>query len=353
MYVLLKAMGIGAGDEVILQGYTCCVVPKALLLTGVKPVYVDVNPSDYSISYESLAKKVSEKTRAIIVQHSFGIPCTCTDDVRELCDEKGILMIEDCAHSLGISYHGKLTGTIGDASFFSTDHSKIMSTSIGGFLVVNKESIANKVSKEYEKVPDLKREEARAVSTQLLGEKIRYGKFMYWLLNSNKYIHYADYYFSRFIHKIRKQFYMNDYSNVQQPEYTFPARLSNAQAYVGVSQLKRLRKNLEERRQTASIFSEHLNSKFIAPHSEAYLVYPVRVESIEIVQTKLKNTATVESMFHVPLGGAKENELSKYGYDVSECPTAIGLCKHVINLPCINISKSDVLRICKVINEFG
>ena len=95
LFFALQALGIKEGDEVLVQAYTCIVVTNAIRFTGATPVFVDVN-DNYNINSKECKKKITPKTKAIIVQHTFGLPA----DIEALVDiakEQDIKIIEDCA----------------------------------------------------------------------------------------------------------------------------------------------------------------------------------------------------------------------------------------------------------------
>ncbi len=130
LYAVLKALKIGEGDEVIIQAYTCIVVPHAVIWSGAKPVYADIDGS-LNIDVTSAERLLTPRTKALIVQHTFGVPADM-DSIMSFCKKHGLLLIEDCAHALGASYDGKPVGTLGDAAIFSFGRDKIISSVSGG-----------------------------------------------------------------------------------------------------------------------------------------------------------------------------------------------------------------------------
>ena len=130
-YAILKALGIGEGDEVIIPAFTCVVVPNAIIYAGARPIYADIETERFSLDPAKLVGVITPRTKAIMAQHTFGIPCFL-EEIQKVAEGKGIPVIEDCAHSLGGSLNGKPLGSIGAASFFSMDHTKIVSTISGG-----------------------------------------------------------------------------------------------------------------------------------------------------------------------------------------------------------------------------
>ncbi|OGM28794.1 hypothetical protein A2962_04920 [Candidatus Woesebacteria bacterium RIFCSPLOWO2_01_FULL_39_61] len=146
LYLILKALGISEGDEVLLQGFTCVAVPNSVIWTGAKPVYVDVD-KNFNIDIGKIKEKITEKTKAIIVQHSFGIPVDI-QKVRRVVRNKRIVIIEDCALSLGAENKGKKVGTLGDISFFSFGRDKVISSVFGGMILSKNKKIYEKLKQE-------------------------------------------------------------------------------------------------------------------------------------------------------------------------------------------------------------
>lgn len=134
LYAVLKALGVGAGDEVILQAYTCIVVPHAVLWSGAKPIYADIDDS-LNIDPQTIESFITPKTKAVIVQHTFGVPADL-DRVMAICRKHNLLLIEDAAHALGARYRQRPVGTFGDAAIFSFGRDKIVSAVSGGMAVV-------------------------------------------------------------------------------------------------------------------------------------------------------------------------------------------------------------------------
>lgn len=154
----LIAFNIGKGDEVIVTPRTFMASVSCVALRGAIPVFVDVDPVSQNITLESIAMAVNSKTKAIIAVNLAGWPCEL-DKIKLFCEQKGIVLIEDCAQSHGAEYKGKKSGSFGDCSIFSFCQDKIMTTGgEGGMLVTNNREIWEKAwsykdhGKNYTKV---------------------------------------------------------------------------------------------------------------------------------------------------------------------------------------------------------
>src|ERR1019366_6722378 len=123
MYALLRALDIGSGDEVIVQAYTCLAVPLPVLALRARPVYADVDPQTYSADPQHVSSLISSRTRAIVIQHTFGIPAHL-DELMTIARRHGIAVLEDCCHVCGSFYAGRALGSFGVGAFNSYQWSK-------------------------------------------------------------------------------------------------------------------------------------------------------------------------------------------------------------------------------------
>jgi dTDP-3-amino-3,4,6-trideoxy-alpha-D-glucose transaminase len=114
----LRAVGIGPGDEVVTQANTCVPTVTAIVRAGGTPVLCDVDPGSAVMDLDSLADAMGERTRAVVPVHLYG-QCADTEAIVELCEPRGIAVVEDCAQAHGASLRGRPAGTIGAAGAFS------------------------------------------------------------------------------------------------------------------------------------------------------------------------------------------------------------------------------------------
>ena len=123
LYAILNSLGIGQGDEVILPGYTCVMDVNPIKYLGAKPIYVDIEPQTYNMNPSLMEANITDKTRVIIAQHTYGYPCDM-DKIFEIAARHNLPVIEDCCLSLGSKYKGQLVGTLGKAAYFSFQWNK-------------------------------------------------------------------------------------------------------------------------------------------------------------------------------------------------------------------------------------
>ncbi|NAX17927.1 MULTISPECIES: DegT/DnrJ/EryC1/StrS family aminotransferase [unclassified Vibrio] len=135
--VALKALGVGAGHEVITTSRTFLASASAIVTAGANPVFADVDLNSQNITAETIADVVTEKTKAVIVVHLAGMPAEM-DAIMALAAERGFYVIEDCAQAHGAKYKGRSVGTIGHIGAWSFCQDKIMTTGgEGGMVTTN------------------------------------------------------------------------------------------------------------------------------------------------------------------------------------------------------------------------
>lgn len=143
MHVVLMAMGIGPGDEVITPSQTWVSTINIITLLGAEPVMVDIDRDTLMVSAESVKKAITPRTKAIIPVHYAGAPCDL-DALRAVADEAGIPLIEDAAHAIGTRYKDEWIGEKG-TSIFSFHAIKNVTCAEGGLVVTDDDELANRV----------------------------------------------------------------------------------------------------------------------------------------------------------------------------------------------------------------
>lgn len=136
LHLSMLAARLRPGDEVITTPLTFCATVNAIVHAGLKPVLADVDPVTMNIDPEQVARKITERTRAILPVHFAGRPCQM-DVLMEIARRKNLKLIEDCAHAIETEYHGRTAGTFGDFGCFSFYTTKNIVTGEGGMVVTN------------------------------------------------------------------------------------------------------------------------------------------------------------------------------------------------------------------------
>lgn len=221
LHIALLALGIHAGDEVIVPSFTWVTSASCVEYVGADVRFVDVEKETMNIDAAKIEEAITPKTKAIIAVHLFGCPAKM-DEIMEIAGKYHLYVVEDCACAIGTIYKGVKVGTIGDIGCFSFHPRKAITTGEGGMCATNDETL-------YYKMMQYKNHGA-----SFIRKRLDYGK----------------------------PYDMGVYDDVG-----YNLRLSDIQAAVGIAQFKKLHKLLKDRKRCAAYYIEKLigNSDIILP----------------------------------------------------------------------------------------
>lgn len=344
LFAILSAFGIGAGDEVIVQAFTCVAVPNGVLWVGAKPVYADIDDT-YNLSVSDIEKKITKKTKAIIVQHTFGVPADITAIV-SIARAHRILIIEDCAHALGATHQGKQVGTFGDAAFFSFGRDKIVSSVWGGAAIISskhKKQIA-KLKEDHDNLPMpgmiwVMQQIFHPIMFSIILPfyNMEVGKILLVLLQKLKLLTFPVY----------------PEEKIGKRPGIFPAQYPNALAVLLVGQLSKLDRYTQMRQNIALVYAkqfETVEGVHISAYVKeaAYLRYPMLVNDPNSLRARVKSQGILLGNWYHNIIDPNGVDFGRVGYKQGSCPKAEYAAKHSINLP-TKITKQDAHRICTLI----
>src|SRR5579862_7760733 len=144
VHAAVAAVDPEPGDEIITTPITDMGAITPILYQTAIPVFADVDPLTYNLTAESIAKKITRRTRAVVVTHLFGNACDM-DPIVELCRSRKLILIEDCAQAFGCTYQGKPVGTFGEIGCFSLQQTKHMTAGEGGMVVARDEALSRRM----------------------------------------------------------------------------------------------------------------------------------------------------------------------------------------------------------------
>jgi len=341
-YSILRALNIGAGDEVILPGFTCSVMVNAVLRVGAKPVFADIDRDTFGSDASTIEKLIAPKTKVIVAQHSFGIPCNI-EPIIALAKKKGLFVVEDCAITLDSSIKGVKVGNFGDAAIFSTDHSKPLNTIVGGlFYTTNKEFFA-KVKKLTKDIPSLDKQHQLAIYEQMLFER----KY------STPSSHFKLFLLSTLRARIKKtQTYLRDdfrMPALSEHSYPYPSRLPGFLAQLGLYELNKWKDEKVMRKRILASYLAAMNevrmSKYIP---KAYLNYEIDITPLrfafycpdaeKVKKTMSKHFEISWIWFQQPIICCLDG-VESFGYKNGSCLLSEDIGEHILNFPCnVNVA---------------
>lgn len=348
MMAILHSLNFEKGDEVLVQAFTCNAVPNPILWEGLKPVYVDCNIGDFNMSVEDLRQKITKKSRAVVVQHTFGLPADL-DAIDKVCQENNLILIEDCAHALGATYKGRLVGTFGAAAFFSFSRDKVISSVYGGMAVAKDKELAERIKTYWEKIDN--------PPFFWTFQQLLHPVLMNWIVLPTysilgKYllvVFQKMHILSRAIHKKEKQ--------GEKPSY-FPKRLPPPLALLALRQFLKLEQFNAHRKDIAEFYIKELNNtpfqlpERIAQRSSMHLRFPVRHKNAhEIIKKSWKQNILLGDWYTCPIA-PEDTNTELLGYEAGKYPNAEILSRETLNLPtAINISKKDAKKVISFLKK--
>ncbi len=301
LHIALYELGIGPGDEVIVPATSFIATVNPVLYVGAKPVFVDIDKKTWTIDVELLKKAITDKTKAIIPVHIYGVPAKM-DEIMSVAKEHGIYVIEDATESLGALYKNEMTGAWGDIGVFSFNGNKVITTGGGGMVTTD--------------------DEERADHIKFLVNQARDA--------SKGYYH---------------------------TEMGFNYRMTNLEASLGLAQMERLAEFLDKKRKFRQIYKDILGD--IVEFQEAYedsepswwLTSILLPEGVDVAdfQQKLKETGIPTRRIFYPMPCMPylegKNACSKY-------PVAVDVYNRGLNLPSSTLnSEEDVRWVANQIRE--
>ena len=347
LLAILTALDIGKGDEVLLQAFTCNAAVNPILSRKALPVFDDIDDK-LNLSVDNLKKKITPRTKAIIVQHTFGYPAR-VEHILKIAKENNLYLIEDCAHSLGARYKGRLCGSFGDASFFSLGRDKVISSVFGGMALTSNDKIGIEIKKFWEGI---------GFPSGLW----TFQQLLHPLLAN--YLVFPAYGVDRRLGRIvlgifHKLFILSKAVSRKEkrgkiPEW-FVQRMANALAILAENQLKKLERFNRHRREIAEFYRQELKDRFEMPFLEEekdafpiFMRFPILTNknTDQILKKAAERKIYLNDGWRKSPIVPEDTDLEKMRYKLGSCPRAEELAKRIVNLPThINISFEKAERI--------
>lgn len=343
LFALLSALDLKKDDEVLLQSYTCVAVVGPILWAGLKPIDVDCAPDSFNMDQKDLEKRITIKSKVLIIQHTFGHPADL-NQLLAIARKYNLFVIEDCAHSLGAEYEGKKTGTFGDAAFFSFGRDKVISSVFGGMAVTRNNTLAKRI-REIQN--SFKLPPRSWVVQQLLHPLIvSLAKATYVFLGLGKLIFTA----AQKLHLISKTLCEAEKKGGK-PRF-FAWQMPNALAEAALNQFQKLDRLNRWRIKVAQKYAAALKDLPVnLPPSDAkerpiYLRYTLRVsDAPELLQAAKEKDILLGDWYTSQVAPA-DVSYAAIGFNPDDYPIAQKLAQESVNLPThIQMTAKDTLRI--------
>ncbi len=348
LYLILKSLNLPENSGVAVQAFTCVSVPGPILWAGLKPLYVDIIPETLTMDPADLRKKITKNTKAVIIQHTFGMPAEM-DELLKVARENNLIVIEDCAHTIGSRYDAKLLGTFGEAAVISFGRDKAISSVFGGAVIVS-DSLSNKINDVMDELPSAN---AGWVLQQLMHPVIfeLLVKPFYFFGGLGK----AALVLCQKLHIISKAIAPNEKKGGR-PE--FPAsKFPNALASLARRQLQKIDTFNKKRKEAAGYYEQKLGRISVQlPNVPAkgevfFLRYNLLVKNAKQLCRKARALKMILGDWYEVVA-PKDADLEAVGYLKGSCPIAERVATESINLPTNpGMSKKELEKVVTFINE--
>jgi dTDP-4-amino-4,6-dideoxygalactose transaminase len=355
IFQALKLIWIEEQDEIIINGYNCISVINSVIQAKGNPIYVDIDKTNLSFDLGILESKITDKTKVIIVQHTFWKTAPIKE-ILKLSQKYNIPLIEDCAHSLGSKFYSKMHGTFWDFAIFSTWRDKVISWVNWWFLIINNKKYfdkyeINEIEKNLQEVPKI-----------LVVRNLFYNVFWYLAYKT-----YSLFWIWKFIIFIsRKLHLINEILDKEEKRCENDKlyyKLPNSLAKLALDDFQEIENYTKKRRKIAEYYDENIKFKHFKKAFEEneneklnYFRYPIifknSKEMYEFYSYMRKNKVLVwvtwSKVNIVPKGIVLAK--TKYKWD---CDNSEKLSSKLVFLPNTKfMTKDDVKRVVKLCNEF-
>jgi dTDP-4-amino-4,6-dideoxygalactose transaminase len=301
LQIILRALDIGPGDEVITVSHTFIATAEAIVLTGAIPVFVDIDPNTYLMDVTQIEEKITPQTKAIMPVHLYG-QTVDMDPILDIASQHGLRVIEDACQAHGAAYKGRKAGSLGDAAAFSFYYSKNLGAyGEAGFISTNNDEIASKV---------------RKIRDHGSGEK-----------------------------------YHHDIVG-------FNSRLDEIQAVILRAKLPYLAEWCQMRRDLAHLYNELLcefpveTPKELPDNIPVYHLYVIRTPQRNELQTFLKNKG-IYTGIHYPIPVHQQKAFKSLSYKDGDLPITEKTTPQILSLPMFaELSTQEIQCIADSIDDF-
>jgi len=293
LHATLLAYGIGLGDEVIVPSWSFISTANSVIFVNGKPVFADIEESNFGLDPKSILQKITQKTKAIIPMDYGGLSCKI-QDILDVAKSNGLILIDDAAEALGSSVKGKKVGSLADSSIFSFCGNKVLSTGEGGAIVTNSKKIYDKLN----------------------------------LIRSHG--------------RIDSKNYFDDTSSSEYLGIGYNWRMSSITAALGISQMDKLDKIIHMRQENAKFISSKLATrpeiKVPNPpqgYEHIYQMYTIRLQDEKTrndLQEYLNKKRIFSKVYFNPIHLTTFYQ-EKYNAKEGMLPVTEKIAKHVLTLP--------------------
>lgn len=334
----LKSLNMPNCSGVVINGFTCYAVYKAIENANLKPILIDINKDNLNFTAANLEKEIKKNNqiKIVIIQNTLGYPCDI-ENIYKICKKNNLILIEDLAHSIGSKYlNSKESGSFGDFIVLSFSQDKIVDAVSGGALIIKNDNFKTNFI-NYKKIN---------LTTQIKDRlypyftfKIRFlyglglGKIYHWILKN--------------LNLLSKP--MDDKDNISILPNWYKSLIYDA--------FKSLESTLLHRKRVSKVYSENISDELLIKkvveniNYSTNLRFPILIENRNKVVEKLKKNGIHLSDIWYDAPIAPKRYMRNVSYK-NDCPNSEFISERILNLPThININEKEAIKISEIINK--
>jgi perosamine synthetase len=343
LYHLLKSLNLKKDDEVLVQAFTCEAVVLPIVALNLKPVFFDIERKSFSANPIDLEKKLSEKSKVVILQHTFGITPGQREKILSIIRLNHLVLIEDIAHGINISKIKMKNAKLKNHFFLlSFGRSKSLSSVFGGAVVTNNKTFAKKLDSFNLPYPSYS-----LIFKLLLYKPIAFITKLTYNIYLGKIIHFFSQKFNLLIPEITKKEKAGEY------DHFFDKKYPNALAILLLNQFKRLDKIQYQRKKIVNFYLKNLNkvTGYKLQGTGSIIRFPILIENRDKILQDLEKKGIFLGRWYDSPVAPKGFPLDKVGYGWGSYPQAEEVCQKIVNLPTNNIKLNEAEKLTKILND--
>ncbi|TAL77019.1 MAG: DegT/DnrJ/EryC1/StrS aminotransferase family protein, partial [Bacteroidetes bacterium] len=336
---LLKSLRLPTNSEVIIQAFTCEAVILPILAINLKPIYVDIETETFSMNYNGLTNKLTNNSRVLILQHTFGLTPEFRREILILAQKHKLIVIEDLAHGFNPAIFKSTDYSLLSTNYFllSFGRSKAFSSVFGGAVI----STDNRVT---DQLKNLQQPSSWFILRCLLYKPLA-------MIIKSTY----EFYLGKILHRICNSFGLlipeiTEKEKAGNYDSSFNYAYPNALAILLYHQLKKFEQIQKNRTKIVNFYNQQLKnvtSYMLHVTDQPLLRYPLLVKNrnLTLIKTRAENIF-LGTWYDNPVA-PKGINLERVGYKLGSCPAAEEICNKIINLP-TNVSEIEAEKIIKI-----
>jgi len=315
LFAVIRTLGLQPGDRIVVPAFTCQCVANAITFNGIEISFADIEINTFGMSARALKQAITPRTRAVLIQYSFGLVCRDIEQLIAVARENHLWVIEDCAHATGGKWQGQLLGRLGDIAFFSSERSKIVNTIHGGWVITANPQLGERLMMVYDQAPEA---DNLFITALLQTLRAAYGE-----------LHNRP--FSPTVAQI-PQMQPAELAGMFTPQYSW--RMAEPVAELLLLQLEKLDTFVQKRVEGASFWQDWASRQGIEPllsregAQNTWLRYPVMLSASQKTQRR-----ELEELLNIEIGVWFTTPVHPQPLTLPDCPVGMAAARCCVNLP--------------------